>query len=290
MTSNSTRILRLALIQLRVGSSRDDNIRRAASLVRRAATERKAQLICLPECFNSPYGTQHFAANAESIPDGPTSRALSAMALDAQCFLIGGSIPERDNNNGALFNTCTVWNGKGELIGKFRKLHLFDIDVPGKIRFCESEVLTGGQSLCTFRIGDVRIGVGICYDIRFPELARVYAEAGCELLVYPGAFNMTTGPAHWELLQRARAVDNELFVATCSPARVDEGGYVAWGHSMLVSPWGEKVGELGEKEETLVVDADLAQVGKMREQIPVWRQRRLDLYDVAKAKVPVVGK
>ncbi|GBM25775.1 Omega-amidase NIT2, partial [Araneus ventricosus] len=116
-------------------------------------------------------------------------------------------------------------------------VHLFDIDIPGKITFKESDALAPGKSLTTFTMGKWKIGLGICYDIRFPLMANIYAEKGCNLLVYPGAFNMTTGPAHWELLQRARAVDNQLYVATISPARDETASYHAWGHSTLVSPW-----------------------------------------------------
>lgn len=129
-------------------------------------------------------------------------------------------------------------------------MHLFDIDVPGKIRFQESEVLTAGNTFNTFEAGlyiflcfitflaeGIKIGVGICYDVRFAEMARLYTQNGCKLLIYPGAFNLTTGPLHWNLLARARAVDNQSFVCMCSPARVATASYVAYGHSVVVDPW-----------------------------------------------------
>ena len=125
------------------------------------------------------------------------------------------------------------------MIEKFRKIHLFDIDIPGKITFKESDVLTGGNKRSSFNIGDVKIGVGICYDIRFAELALKYRREGCDILVYPGAFNMTTGPAHWSKLQVGRALDNQVYVMTASPARDLDADYHAWGHSMIVNPWGE---------------------------------------------------
>ncbi|KAF6120636.1 nitrilase family member 2 [Phyllostomus discolor] len=148
---------------------------------------------------------------------------------------IKGSIPEEDS--GKLYNTCTVFGPDGALLVKHRKLHLFDIDVPGKITFQESKILSPGDSFSTFETPYCRVGLGICYDLRFSELAQIYAERGCQLLVYPGAFNLTTGPAHWELLQRGRAVDNQVYVATASPARDDKASYVAWGHSTVVNPW-----------------------------------------------------
>lgn len=118
----------------------------------------------------------------------------------------------------------------------------------------------------------------------FLELSRLYAIEKAQLLLFPGAFNMTTGPAHWELLQRARAVDNELFVATCSPARDEKADYHAWGHSMAISPWGEKLGEAGHEEELIVVDCDLSFLETCRKNIPVWDQRRTDLYEVRKVE------
>ncbi|KAM5275226.1 omega-amidase NIT2 isoform 4-T4 [Hipposideros larvatus] len=185
------------------------------------------------ECFNSPYGTNYFPEYAEKIP-GESTQKLSEVAKECSIYLIGGSIPEEDA--GKLYNTCAVFGPDGTLLVKHRKLHLFDIDVPGKITFQESKTLSPGDSFSTFETPYCRVGLGICYDIRFAELAQIYAQRGCQLLVYPGAFNLTTGPAHWELLQRGRAVDNQVYVATASPARDEKASYVAWGHSTVVNP------------------------------------------------------
>jgi omega-amidase len=131
---------------------------------------------------------------------------------------------------------------------------LFDIDIPNGITFKESEVLTGGNKFTVFEINKCRIGVGICYDMRFDELSRIYRNKGCDMLVYPGAFNMKTGPLHWELLARARANDNQLFVASVSPARDVNADYVAWGHSLVVDPWGKVLQSASETETTIVQD------------------------------------
>jgi len=133
-------------------------------------------------------------------------------------------------------------------------VHLFDIDVPGKIRFQESEVLTGGESLTDFDSEYGKIGVAICYDVRFPEMAMVAARRGSIAMIYPGAFNLTTGPLHWELLARARAVDNQIYVAMCSPARDMNASYNAWGHSTIVDPNGEIIAKAGEGEEIIYAD------------------------------------
>ncbi|KAH3787617.1 omega-amidase NIT2-like [Dreissena polymorpha] len=267
---------RLALIQLAVGASKPENLARASRLIKEAATK-GANLVALPECFNSPYGTSYFPEYAESIP-GPSTEMLLAAAKENNVFLVGGSIPERDGDK--IYNTCTVFNPNGDMIAKHRKMHLFDIDVPGKIRFQESETLSPGNNFTMFETPMCKIGIGICYDIRFAEMAQIYARNGCKLLIYPGAFNMTTGPAHWELLQRARALDNQLFVATVSPARDESASYVAWGHSTVVSPWGDVIASKEHEESILLVDIDMERVDQVRNQIPVSKQRRTDLYGV----------
>lgn len=131
-------------------------------------------------------------------------------------------------------------------------MHLFDIDIPGEITFKESEVLTGGSKFTVIEIDGCKIGLGVCYDIRFGELAQLYRNNGCDMLIYPGAFNMKTGPLHWELLARARATDNQVFVATISPTRNKAAGYLAYGHSMIVDPWG-KVLESAKEEDAIIV-------------------------------------
>ncbi|GFO02818.1 omega-amidase nit2, partial [Plakobranchus ocellatus] len=235
---------KLAMIQMAVGMSKPDNIAKAVNFIKEASSA-GAKIVTLPECFNSPYGTKFFPEYAEPIP-GPSTQALSEAAKNNSVYIVGGSIPEKDGDN--LYNTCAIYNPNGEMVAKHRKVHLFDIDVPGKITFKESEVLSPGSQLTMFKTPFCTVGVGICYDIRFAEMAQIYANKGCQLLVYPGAFNMTTGAKHWELLQRGRALDNQVFVGTASPARDPEAGYVAWGHSCIVNPWGDVVSMTDEAE------------------------------------------
>jgi len=205
---------------------------------------------------------------------------LQETAKELKVYLIGGSIPEKEGST--LFNTNYSFGPEGQLLGKHRKIHLFDIDVPGGMKFKESETLSGGIKLTIVETAFCKIGVGICYDIRFPELAQIYGSSGCQFLCYPGAFNMTTGPKHWLLLQQARAVDNQLFVAAVSPARDPTASYVAWGHSSVISPWGNPIGQLDEKPGTLLVDIDLQIVKEFRDQIPVLKQKRVDVYQLPK--------
>ncbi|KAM3875785.1 omega-amidase NIT2 [Diretmus argenteus] len=268
---------RLAVVQLHVTNVKADNLSRARRLIQEAAGQ-GSQVVLLPECFNSPYGTSFFPEYAERIP-GESSRMLSEAAKENKVYLVGGSIPEEDG--GKLYNSCLVFSPDGELMLKHRKIHLFDIDVPGKIRFQESETLSPGSSLSMFETPFCKVGVGICYDMRFAELAQLYSQKGCQLLVYPGAFNMTTGPAHWELLQRGRAVDNQVYVATASPARDEAASYVAWGHSTVVNPWGEVISKAGSEEAVVYADIDLQYLADVRQQIPITAQRRVDLYSVS---------
>uniref|UniRef100_A0A8V0XSR4 omega-amidase n=1 Tax=Gallus gallus TaxID=9031 RepID=A0A8V0XSR4_CHICK len=246
---------RLALIQLHVSAVKSDNLQRACGLIREASAK-GAKVVALPECFNSPYGTQYFKEYAEKIP-GESTQKLSAVAKECSIYLIGGSIPEEDG--GKLYNTCTVFGPDGAILAKHRKIHLFDINVPGKIQFKESETLSPGDSFSMF-------------------------DTRCQLLIYPGAFNMTTGPAHWELLQRGRAVDNQVYVATVSPARDEKASYVAWGHSTVVNPWGEVIAKAGAEETVIYTDIDLKKLAEIRQQIPILSQKRYDLYGIEMKK------
>jgi len=282
----------LALIQLGgVTSNKTDNLKHAREIILKASSGDggpKPDVIVLPECFNSPYGVVHFPVYAEKIEYTPgqqydvvnseseSVKMLSAAAKETGAWLIGGSIPEKAD--GKVYNTCTVYSPKGDLIAMHRKVHLFDIDIPGKIKFKESETLTGGTTLSFFDTGFARIGLGICYDVRFPEMAMVAARKGCQVLIYPGAFNLTTGALHWELLQRARAVDNQVYFSMCSPARDMSAGYHAWGHSMVVDPMGSVIDEAAEEETVIHVHIDPKQFHKTRAEIPVTVQRRFDVY------------
>lgn len=248
----------------------------------------------LPECFNSPYGCQYFPKYAETLlPTPPTAEqspsyhALSALAKEASAYLIGGSIPEYVPATRKYHNTSLVFAPTGELLATHRKVHLFDIDIPGKISFHESDVLTAGNKLTIFDIPEYgKVGLAICYDIRFPELATIAARKGAFLLVFPGAFNMTTGALHWTLQARARAMDNQVYVALCSPARDMRADYNAWGHSMVVDPNAAVMTEAGEGDEIVYAELEAGKIEETRKGIPLYEQRRFDVYpDISQGKV-----
>lgn len=296
ISSSTTTNMRISLIQLLSTADKTQNIIHAQNMIHRAVEEHQSNLIVLPECWNSPYSTASFPIYAEEVPgDGvivdevahPSTHMLITIARKLGVWIVGGSFPERDSSSGIdkLYNTCQVIDPTGMVVARHRKVHLFDIDVPGKIAFKESDSLSAGDAITTVNTPWGMLGVGICYDIRFPELALLMRQRGCKMLVYPGAFNMVTGPAHWELLQRARAVDNQLFVAACSPARIEGSGYVAWGHSSVISPWGEVIATANAEETIVHAVLDMTQVDTMRQNIPCWSQKRSDMYEVITKKV-----
>ncbi|XP_021750061.1 omega-amidase, chloroplastic-like isoform X1 [Chenopodium quinoa] len=272
---------KIALCQLSVTSDKLRNISHAREAIEEAANK-GAQLVLLPEIWNSPYSNDSFPVYAEDIELGgdasPSAAMLSEVSRNLKITIVGGSIPERRGDR--LYNTCCIFGTDGKLKAKHRKIHLFDIDIPGKMTFKESKTLTAGENPTIVDTDVGRIGIGICYDIRFQELAAIYAARGAHLLCYPGAFNMTTGPLHWELLQRARAADNQLYVATCAPARDTESGYVAWGHSTLVGPFGEVLATTDHDETTLIAEIDYSLVEQRRAYLPIINQRRGDLYQL----------
>ena len=285
--------LKLALVQLASGADKSANLSRARSKVLEA-TSKGANIVVLPECFNSPYGTKYFPKYAETLlPSPPTQEqspsfhALSDLAKEAKTYLVGGSIPEYWEETKKYYNTSLTFDPNGKLLATHRKVHLFDIDIPGKITFRESEVLSPGNKVTLIDIPEYgKIAVAICYDIRFPELAMIAARKGAFLLLYPGAFNLTTGKLHWELQARARAVDNQVYVGLCSPARDMKADYNAWGHSMVVNPNAEVMAEVGEDEDIVYADLDGQKIKETRKGIPIYTQRRFDVYpDVSEGKV-----
>ena len=267
-------IFQLALCQMKVTMDKKQNLATAESMIREAV-QKGAQIVALPEMFNCPYSNKYFREYAER-EDGETVQFLSALAKELNIYLIGGSIPEIDNGN--VYNTSFSFDKEGKTIGKHRKMHLFDIDVKGGIRFMESETLTPGENMTILDTEFCKVGVAICYDVRFPELFRKMTLEGTKLVILPGAFNMTTGPAHWELTMRARALDNQIYFAAVSPARDTEGPYQAYGNSCIANPWGEFSGKTDANESIVYAKIDLDYVETIRNQLPLLKHRKPELY------------
>ena len=268
--------LKLALCQMNVIDNKLENLKNASSMISDAS--KKVDFVVLPEMFNCPYSNDKFIEYSEDENDSYTLNKISNLARENNIYILAGSIPEKKEDK--LFNTSYLFDKHGEIIAKHRKMHLFDIDVKDKITFKESDVLTAGND---FTLADTefgKIGIGICYDIRFPELARIMVENGALILFYPGAFNMTTGPAHWQLLFRSRALDNQVYCVGVAPALNEDASYHSYGHSIITNPWGEVLAEADQKEEIILCEIDLDEIKKVREELPLLKNKRKDLYEV----------
>ncbi|MBE6497750.1 MAG: carbon-nitrogen hydrolase family protein [Methanobrevibacter sp.] len=270
--------IKIALCQMNVIDNKEENLKKASSMINKAC--KNADFIVLPEMFNCPYSNDKFIEYGEVENDSYTLNQISSLAKSNKTYILAGSIPEKENEK--LYNTSYLFNKEGDIIAKHRKMHLFDIDVKDKITFKESDVLTAGDEFTTAETEFGKIGIGICYDIRFPELARIMVEDGALILFYPGAFNMTTGPAHWELLFKSRALDNQVYCVGVAPALNRDASYHSFGHSIITNPWGEIIAEAGEKEEIIYGEIDLDEIKKIREELPLLKNKREDLYEIIK--------
>ena len=266
--------MRLAMIQMNVVHDKGQNLVHARELLVRAARS-GIDLAVLPEMFCCPYSNRFFRAYGEE-EGGPAWTLLSQTARELQIYLVGGSMPEL--SGGKVYNTSYVFDREGRQIAKHRKAHLFDIDVEGGQRFRESDTLTPGDRATVFDTEFGKMGLCICFDFRFQELAKAMADRGAQLILVPAAFNMTTGPAHWELLFRQRAVDNQLFTLGTAPARNEAEEYVSYGNSILVDPWGTVLARAGASEETVLAEIDFSRVQSIRRQLPIRSARRPGLY------------
>ena len=269
-------IMKLALIQMAACPEKEDSLRLAEDYLRGARRE-GADIAMLPEMFNCPYKTENFPLYAEE-EGGISWQRMSQAAKKNHMYLVAGSMPERDSK-GHIYNTSYVFDREGKQIAKHRKIHLFDIDVKGGQYFRESDTVTAGDRVTLFETEFGKFGLMICYDIRFPELTRLMAVNGATMVFVPAVFNMTTGPVHWEIIFRVRAIDNQLFMAGCSQARRRED-YISYGNSIITSPWGEVVGRQNEKEGMLLREIEFSEVERTRQELPFLKQRRMDVYSL----------
>lgn len=265
--------LTVAQLQTIVHAEKEKNLEALRPLLKQAK-EQGADLVCLPEMFACPYETSNFPRYAEA-EGGPFFRALSELAKEFGVYFSAGSVPEKDEE-GRIYNTAYVFAPDGQKLAKHRKIHLFDIDVKGGQRFKESDTLTPGDTPTVFSTDFGVMGLCICYDFRFPELARRMALDGAKLFLVPAAFNMTTGPAHWDILFRCRAVDNQVFVFGTAPARDLSASYHSYGHSIAVSPWGNVLNEMEAAPRLMTTVIDLSRVDEVREQLPLLKTRMPD--------------
>jgi deaminated glutathione amidase len=268
--------LRAAAVQLNARADKRANLARAGDLVAEAAAA-GARLVVLPEKWNG-FGTPEILrACAEGVEDGESVAAMSGWAAEHRVHLVGGSITERAAS-GRLFNTSLVFGPSGELLARYRKIHLFDVEVAGQ-SYRESDVEDPGDDLVTVELDGWTVGLSICYDLRFPELYRILALRGAQLLVVPAAFTMATGRDHWELLLRARAVENQCFVIGANDWGEHPEGKRSYGRSMIVDPWGLVLAQAPDRDALVHADLDMTRLEEIRASVPALAGRRPQAYE-----------
>lgn len=260
--------LKLAQIQMPVSIRKEDCLRTAEEMISSAPAD--TDVIMLPEMFCCPYETDKFPVYAEPR-GGRIRRWASALAKSRGCYLIAGSMPEL-GEDGSVYNTSFVFDRAGREIACHRKAHLFDIDIKGGQYYRESDTLSAGNRITTFETEFGTMGLCICFDIRFPEMLREMQVRGARVIFVPAAFNMTTGPMHWELLFRSHAMNNQLYTVGTAPARDLSASYHSWGHSIVCDPWGQIVSQAEEKPGVFVTELTLTVIDAVRAQLPILKR------------------
>ena len=268
--------LTVAAVQLNATGDKAANIARAGQLVAEAAG-RGARLVLLPEKWTGFGAPEILHACAEGLDDGDSVAAMRGWAREHGIHLIGGSITERVDGADKLFNTCVAFDPHGDVAAVYRKIHLFDVDVGGR-RYRESDLEEGGEEIVTVEVDGWSVGLSICYDVRFPELYRILALRGAEVIVVPAAFTAVTGRDHWELLLRARAVENQAFVVAAGDWGEHPGGKRTYGHSMVVDPWGTILAARPEGDGVVVASLDRERLEEIRTTLPALANRRPGAY------------
>jgi len=266
--------MKIAALQTVATPDVERNLEAAARLIAQAARD-GAELAALPEyfCLMGRRDDDKLAA-AEAPGRGPIQDFLSAQAKGHGLWLIGGTLPLRTATPERVRNACCVYAPDGTLAARYDKMHLFRYD-NGRESYDEARVLEAGSEAVALQAGPLRLGLSVCYDLRFPELYRRLCAPPCDLLSVPAAFTYTTGRAHWELLLRARAVENQCYVIAPAQGGTHENGRRTWGHSMVVDPWGEVLAVLPEGEGVVLAEFDLKRLASVRLQLPALTHRRL---------------
>jgi predicted amidohydrolase len=267
-----------AAVQMQSGEDKGRNLATAIRLVEQAAAA-GARLVALPELFNCFGRYDVVAAQAETVP-GPTSDAMAELAARLRITLLAGSIAERadtaePNLDAAIYNASLLFDPDGRLLAHYRKVHLFDVDLPGQVVVRESRWFGAGHSIAAVATPLGRLGIAICYDLRFPELFRRLSAAGAQVIILPSAFTLPTGRDHWEVLLRARAIENQTYVVAPNQSGRHSPQFTSYGHSAIVDPWGRMLASAPETGETIVTSTiDLEQLAAIRKQLPALEHRR----------------
>ncbi len=256
-----------AIVQMNSGSNRDENLDRAGELVKNAAGS-GAEIVALPENFALMRERDDEIATGESL-DGPIISRAREIANRESVFLLAGSFSERSTTPGKVYNTSVLLSPEGEIITSYRKIHLFDVKIPGGESHHESKSVIPGREAVAADTPLCRMGLTICYDLRFGELYQHLAGLGSLIIFSPAAFTERTGQAHWEIMNRCRAIENQVFMIAPAQHGIHPGNRVTYGHSMIVDPWGTILAEIPEGEGVALAELDLDRQDKIRKAMPV---------------------
>ncbi len=263
-----------AAVQMSSGPDKERNLALAERLIREAAA-RQATIVVLPEVFNWRGRRTEQEAAAEDL-SGITVGAMARLARELGLFLVAGSITERIPGETKAYNTSVLIGPDGAILGVYRKIHLFDIELSGRVSARESDAKVAGSEVTCVAAPAANFGLSVCYDLRFPELYRRLAERGATVVSIPSAFTYPTGEAHWEVLVRARAIENQVFVIAAGQFGPNVHGFSDYGNSMIVDPWGRVLARAGsEGAEVIVVPLDFGELERVRRELPCLQHRRL---------------
>jgi predicted amidohydrolase len=263
----------VAAIQMASGSDKAANLEKAENLIRLAAA-RGARLVGLPEVFNWRGKRAEEAAAAESL-DGPTLTLMAGLARELEIHLVAGSITEEAPSQPKRYNTSVLFGPDGSQLAVYRKIHLFDVDLPGRVTIKESDAKLAGAEVVSAQTTLATIGLSVCYDLRFPELYRRLAFAGARIITIPSAFTFPTGEAHWDVLIRARAIENQCYVIAPAQFGPNIHGFSDYGNSMIVDPWGRVLARAADMEGVVVAPIDLDYLERVRRELPSLAHARL---------------
>lgn len=272
-------ILRVAAVQLNSSTDKAANLAAAEALITQAA-EGGADLVALPELWTYLGPDAGHRANAEPIP-GPVSERLAALARRHSILLHGGSFLEADPSGGRerIYNTAVLFDRQGRLIARYRKIHLFDAEpTPGASAYRESATTTAGDEIVVAEVDGLHVGLAICYDLRFPELFRALAVRGAGIIILPSAFTLETGRDHWEVLVRARAIENACYLIAPGQFGPHPPGRLTYGRSLIVDPWGTVIAQAPDGTGIVRAELDLDRVQEVRHRLPALSHRRPDVY------------
>ena len=268
--------LDIATVQLNSRDDLDENLRVCRHWVAQAS-ERGAKLVVLPEnfaFFSADGGRRRVAESLVGEP-GPIRSALSEWAREFSVTVVGGGFPEASPDPHRPYNTCAVVGPSGEVVASYRKIHLFDVDLSDGTRLRESEATAAGDTPEVIDVGGFKVGLSICYDLRFPELYRALVDRGAELIVVPAAFTLHTGKDHWHVLLRARAIEAQAWVAAAGQWGRHPRDRVTYGHSLVVDPWGTIVAEASDGVGIVLARIERARLDQVRQGLPSLQHRRL---------------